>query len=452
MSNLDIKLHKGQSKVIRHLFRPLDPDSEEWKMRFCPVVGSRGFGKSYLSGAATVLAVAELERMDFSVPNKNIALLCGSHTQVVDIYYPLLAYNFGLEARCEKSSRVTGKFIFSNGTEVKCWSADAYERLRGSGQYLVIADEIVTWSVPGGSIQDAFESVIEPTVVTRWSPKQAKKFGAPSPGRILIPSTPKGRDYFYDLSVREITDDRWKTFSFTYKDTPLLSEEEIEKTKKHMDPVKFAREYLASFEESGANVFHSFDRRVHLDPNLEYFGEDEVVHAAIDFNIALNCTSFSAIRGNQLHVLDEHQGAANTEELAKVILKKFPKNKVICYPDPSGRSRKTSAPIGVTDFSILREHFEVLARSKAPPTVDSVAAVNRKLMNAAGDVDMFIHPRCSGFTNSLERTVWVENRPESATIDKSMNTEHFSDGIRYLIEYLWPVTNTRPVVIQSNRF
>jgi hypothetical protein len=181
--------------------------------------------------------------------------------------------------------------------------------------------------------------------------------------------------------------------------------------------------------------------------------EGEDVHVAIDFNIMLNCTSFHAIRGGQLHTLDESKGSANTEQLAHVIRSKYPRSRIICYPDPSGRARKTSAAIGATDFSILREAgFTVLARDKAPPLVDSVAAVNRKMMNAAGDIDMYVHPRCKGFIDSIERTVWLESRPETATIDKTQGVEHFSDGLRYLVDYLWPLNYSKPIFAQSPHF
>jgi len=445
----DIRLHPAQSEVIRHLF----VEDNGFQMKFVPVVGSRGLGKSFLSGAAVSLAINELEQLDASVPNKNIALLCGTHTQVTDIYWPLLAYQFGLESRCVKHSRSAGKFWFANGTEVRAWSADAYERLRGSGQYFVVADEMPSWSVPGGSHKDAWESVIEPAIVTRWSPKQARLVGAQSPGRALIPSTPMGKDFFYDLAQREHIDTRWKTFSYTYTDSPLLSHEEIELARKHSDPIKFAREYMASFEDSGLNVFYTFDRKTHVDPDLPEFEEDETVYAAIDFNIMMNATSFHAIRGDQLHCLDEHQGSANTEELAKAIKTKYPGKKIVCFPDPSGKARKTSAPVGVTDFSILKEAgFQVMAKKKAPPIVDSVAAVNRKFLNASGTVDFYIHPRCKGVINSLERTVWLENRPETAMIDKTGNIEHFSDGLRYIVEFNWPITSSKSAVVQSPTF
>ena len=147
-----------------------------------------------------------------------------------------------------------------------------------------------------------------------------------------------------------------------------------------------------------------------------------------------------AIRGKQVHILEEFKGHPDTETLAVALKTRFKGHKIYAYPDPSGRARKSSAPVGRTDFSILESHgIRCLARSKAPPIIDSVAAVNKKLMTAAGDIDLFVHPRCSGVITSLERTKWVDSNPDTATIDKSEGIEHFSDGIRYGIEYNFPI-------------
>jgi hypothetical protein len=147
-----------------------------------------------------------------------------------------------------------------------------------------------------------------------------------------------------------------------------------------------------------------------------------------------------AIRGNQVHILDEMQGHPDTESLATKLKEKYAGHRIISYPDPSGRARKTSAAVGVTDFKIL-ESKGILTRAhnKAPPIIDSVAAVNRKFKNASGDIDMLIHPRATNTIKSVERTQWTETNPDSATIDKKEGVEHWSDGLRYAIEYLYPI-------------
>jgi hypothetical protein len=434
----DIRLHRAQSEVINDLFGP-NPD---YKMRFEVVVGSRGLGKSYLAAAAALLATAELESMPSSVPNKNVTLICGTHTQVLDVYVPLLNYTFGLDQLSYKHSASQGRWYLPNGSMVTCRSAEAIERLRGTGQYLVIVDEMPTYTIPNASHESAWEAVIAPTITTRWSPERARAVGAPSPGRGLLIASPLYKDYFYELSQKEVVDDRWKTRHYTYRDSPLLDRKEIEQEKRSMDKYRFAREYEASFEDAGARVFFSFERKKHVKVDLEPIEKNETVHVSIDFNVMKNCSAFHVVRGGQIFTFDESEGTANTEELAKLIKSKFPSNKVVCYPDPSGRARKTSSPVGQTDFSILRDSgFEVLARPKAPPIVDSVNAVNRLFENANGEANWFVTPNCSGFIKSMERTVWLENRPDSAMIDKTMDVEHFGDGARYFAEYMFPVQN-----------
>ena len=431
-----IELHAAQSEIIGDLFGP-NPD---YKQRFEVVVGSRGLGKSWVAAAAAVLAAGELESLSEDVPNKNISILCGSYSQVTDIYFPLLAYTFGLEASCTQSSYAAGKFWLPRGTEIQCRSSENVDRMRGTGQYLVVCDEMPSWMTRGSNTAEAWDSVIEPCITTRWSPQRARELGAPSPGRGLMIASPLGKDFFYELAMREAIDDRWKTRYYDYTKSPFLDAKIIEQTRRVMDPLRFSREYLATFEDTGARVYYCFSRKDNVRSDLEPFTDSETVHCAIDFNVFRNCTTFNAIRGGQVFTLDESEGTANTEELAKLIRRRYPKNRIVCYPDPAGRQRKTSAAIGATDFSILKEAgFEVLARPKSPPIVDSVAAINRMFCNANGEHNWFISHTCHGAIKSLDRTVWLENRPDSAIIDKTQNVEHYSDGMRYLAEYLFPI-------------
>ena len=237
--------------------------------------------------------------------------------------------------------------------------------------------------------------------------------------------------------------------------------EEIEILRHNIDPIKFGREYLASFAESGNSVFYCFDRKLHVRDDLVYFergnhetpGED--VHVGIDFNVSINASCAFAKRGKEVHFIDEFQGSADTETLAVSIKARFWPNynnpqspeyhkkicKIYVYPDATGGARKTSAPVGQTDLSILSSHgFVVLTGGKVnPPIVDSVACVNRMLKTAAGTTSMYVSSKCKGLISSLERTVWVDGNSDTATIDKSKGQEHFSDACRYPISYLFPI-------------
>jgi hypothetical protein len=427
-----IKLHPKQSQVIKDLFVTK-------KNRYAVVNAARGFGKSYLASACAVMAVKELLDLPPDVPNKNIALIAPTYSQAVDIYYPLLAWQMGLEEYADKSSKSAGTFWFANNIQLKLWSYEASERLRGTGQYFVIADEVTSWSGAGMNLKESWESIIQPCVTTRWSVDAAARYNS-NPGRALIISTPRGYDYFYELYNRQDNDKDWKSYHFTYEDSPYLDPEEINRVRLTLDPLKFAREYKATFEDSGNSVFYTFDRKDHIDHDLPYFDDEEDIHVAIDFNVGIMAAVAFAIRANQIHILDEYQGSADTETLARELIEKYKDHRIISYPDPAGRARKTSAAVGITDFKILESHnIATRAHGKAPPIIDSVAAVNKKFRNANGDIDMYIHPRCVNTIKSIERTSWVESNPNLATINKKEGVEHWSDALRYAVEYLYPI-------------
>ena len=435
---MEINLHEGQSEVYSSLF--IDQTA-----RYAVACCSRGWGKSYLAASAAITAILELLELDAWVPHKTVYIIAPTYDQVTDIYYPLLNYEIGMEQHALKSSKDEGRFIFPNNVELRLLSYEAAERLRGKGAYFVVWDEVSSCK-KGIAPKEAWQSVIQPCIVTRWSPERAAYVGAPSPGRALIISTPRGYNYFYELYNKAEMSPEWQSFHYDFTSSPYLDQDEIEKIRREIDPLDFASEYLASFEESGNNVFYCFDRKVHVNRELEDFfppeglepGED--VHVAIDFNVGIMCASAFALRGGQLHFLHEFKDHPDTETLAISLSTRFKGHKIYAYPDPSGKARKTSAPVGVTDFSILESYkIRVLARPKAPPIADSVQAVNRLLKTAAGGVNLYVHPRCEGLIKSLERTKWVDKNPDTATIDKSEGIEHYSDGVRYAAEYLFPV-------------
>ena len=242
------------------------------------------FGKSYLAACAAVIAVQELMELDEDVPNKNVAIIAPTYQQAIDIYYPLLAYQLGMEEHAIKSSRVAGTFWFPKNVQLKIWSYEASERMRGTGQYFVVADEVCSWRGAGSSLKESWESVIQPCISTRWSKQNADKYGA-KPGKALIISTPMGFNYFYEMYNRQDADSQWKSYHYTFEDSPYLDDEEISRVKLTLDPLKFAREYTASFEDSGNTVFYTFNRKEHIDKDLPTFETGEDVHVAIDFNV-----------------------------------------------------------------------------------------------------------------------------------------------------------------------
>lgn len=455
MSDNQLILHEGQSDIFYDLFCTTE-------ISHAVGVCCRGFGKSFLAATAAVAAIDELIALPSWVPNKVVVIIAPTYSQVTDVYYNLLYYGMGLGELAIKASKDTGRFEFANNVELKLVSYEAVQRLRGTGIYFLIADEVRDWT-GGGGYQDAWDSILLPCMTTRWSPKHAREFGSKRSARSLTISTPKGYDFLYEMSRKCELNPEYKTYQYDYTKAPRLDQDEVMKIKATTDPVSFAREYEASFKDSGASVFYCFDRDLHVradiaDPvrgTVDVQGEQ--VNIGIDFNVLMQASSAFVIRGSEVQYVHEFKGAADTEQLALSIKAKYWPNyndprhpeykKKICkirvFPDPSGKSRKTSAVVGVTDFTILQSHgFEVLSHNAHPSIVDSVACVNRLLKTATGKASLFIHPRCTGLIKSMERTSWVDKNPDTATIDKSKGEEHFTDGVRYPMEYLFPIKSS----------
>jgi len=449
MSN--IILHPTQSDVYRAMFI-------DCVYRFMAVVCSRGWGKSFFAATAAATAVHELLALNPRVPHKVVYVIAPTYKQVTDIYYPLLAYDLGLKDLCIRESQPLGRFWFENNVELRLISYEAVERMRGMGAYFVVCDEVESWT-KGLGFKETWEGIIEPCITTRWSRMRADHYRSPHAGRAVIIGTPKGYTYFYDMFNRREIDKNWGGYNFDYTASPYLDPEEIEAKRHTLDPLTFAREYLASFKESGNGVFYCFDRNTHVRADLDDFicepDYKEDVHIGIDFNVGIQASSCFAIRGGQVHYLYEFMGHPDTDTLAKAIKTKFidKGHRVHAYPDPSGRSRKTSATVGVTDFSILESYkIHTHAPNAAPSLVDSANCVNRMLKTAAGDINLFVHPRCTGTIVSLERTKWTDTNPDVATIDKSEGIEHYSDGVRYGISFNFPIHAGTKTVKRGFRF
>src|SRR5210317_136621 len=173
---MNVELHNGQSCVYHDIFL-------EKLSRFFTVVTSRGWGKSFFAGACGATACFELIELDESVPNKVCHIIAPTFDQVKDIYYPILVYEMGLDAFCVKPpSKERGIFRFPSNTELRLVSFESVERMRGKGSYFVVNDEMSSWHKKITALE-AWQDIIQPCIVTRWSEERAAYFGAPSPGR-----------------------------------------------------------------------------------------------------------------------------------------------------------------------------------------------------------------------------------------------------------------------------
>ena len=450
-----ITLHPAQSEIYKDVFYN---DETRYTVGCC----SRGLGKSVLAAVAAMTAVHELMALPAWIPNKKVFIVGPTFDQTSDVYFDVIMYELGAEDFVIRASKQTGRLRFANNVELRLVSYESIAAMRGKGTYFLVLDEVSDFK-KGMDPYVAWQSVIKPCLVTRWSQDSADRYSQQilertdkivkvNPGRALIIGTPAGFNMFSDMMNYHEQDSQWATFVYDYTHAPYVSDAEVEHEKEMMDPRRFASEYLALVQESGNSVFYMFNRKKHVTADMPEPAEGEDIYVGIDFNVGIQASGAFIVRDKKMYWFEDFQGAADTSQLTELLCERFKGHKIYALPDPTGKARKTSAAVGATDFNILEAgKITILAHRASPPIVDSANAVNRMLETAGGTVSMYFHPRCKRLISSVEKTTWLD-RPDSAIIDKKSGVEHHSDYVRYATEFLFPIIKKRGRTAMSQHF
>lgn len=402
MSTVDIKLSPFQQGVVQDT------------SRFCVIAAGRRVGKSY--GVAAKL----LSRIGSYKSGSNIVIMSKTHANLKTIWLPMIRDIFP-DAYIDKVNLSELTITLVNGVVIHLKSgadANAVDSLRGISLVHAIIDEAAFIN----NFEYAWQDVIMPALADQM-------------GTADFVSSPNGHNGFYDLYQRgrspEFTE--WGSHHATWreafnKEAVALMAAEAQRT---VDPITYAREWEASFEGSGKRVYYSFDMAKHVTSEILPLGPKEPVCIGIDFNVGRNDSIVFATRGSRVEVLECLSGFSNTTDLCEELVARYAGHKIIAYPDPAGNARKTSAPVGVTDLSILRKHgIEVHARKSTRSIQDGVNAVNALLHQDT----LVFHPNASLLIKSLDRLSWKEGSTTNKYADDQWS--HSADALRYPVEFL----------------
>ena len=195
-------------------------------------------------------------------------------------------------------------------------------------------------------------------------------------------SSPSGLNHFYELYMVAKTRNDWATFHFRTEDGGYVTMDELASMRAEMDAKRYAQEFEASFETLQNRVYHAFDRE-HNVTRLDL--RDGALLIGMDFNVNPMTAVIAQRAGNQCHVIDEIVlNNSNTQEMMQEINRRYPGRRGAVHPDPSGVARKTSAPVGKTDFHIIEEAGWPVCPTQPYPLVDRTNTVNARLCNAQG--------------------------------------------------------------------
>ena len=146
----------------------------------------------------------------------------------------------GLVQNCNYSDNY---IRLKNGSEILFRSAEKYDNIRGLTVDYGVLDEAAFMK------EDAWKEAIRPVFMVRGK-------------KVLFVSTPKGKNWFYELFQLGRSGDykQYTTYTGSSYDTPYIHPDEISDAKRTLPENVFQQEYLARFIDSGGEVFSNLEK------------------------------------------------------------------------------------------------------------------------------------------------------------------------------------------------
>lgn len=137
-------------------------------------------------------------------------------------------------------SKTDLRIEFINDSVIEFRSGDDPDNLRGEGLLMVVVDEAAYVT------RELWENVLRPSL-------------SDTGGKGILKSTPKGKNYFFEMFQRGLDPEYpdFASFSFPSESNPFIPKLEIEAAKRELPELVYRQEYLAEFLDDGAGVFRN---------------------------------------------------------------------------------------------------------------------------------------------------------------------------------------------------
>jgi len=294
-------------------------------------------------------------------------------------------------------------------------------------------DRIVSYSV-GYSMIDEVD-VVHPNkridAIKRISSRNS--FKKSTYNSIDFVSTPEGYSYMYNFFVKNANLNKQLFVLNTLDNQNNLGAGYIDGLRELYDSHQLKAYLEGEFINlTNSNVYYKFDRIINHSDEVQ--SNRDTLHIGMDFNIG-NMSAVVHVIKDQPIAVDELTGINDTSDMCNVIKEKYPNNRIIIYPDASGRQRRTSTT--TTDIEILKNAgFKVNARNQNPFVTDRVKNMNRMFCNGKNEVNYYVNTRtCQEYTEALERMPNDKN----GIPDKTSGFDHITDAGGYFLYYEYPL-------------
>lgn len=384
------------------------------------LVAGLGSGKSFIATLKTIIIKLQHPEMRVAYYLPTVPLI----KDIAFIKFPEMLASMGLTFTLNK----TDKEIHIDGYGTIIFrSMSNPETIVGYEVHYSLIDEVDI--LPQETMEVAFNKILA---------RNRQK--GPDTNKLDVVGTPEGFKFFYKRFVTEARDTDKLIVARTY-DNKHLPDGYIAELEAQYPP-NLLEAYLNGkfINLTSGTVYLYFDRTKH---DCDWIVErGEIIHVGQDFNIG-GCISKLFVVREGIPALVDELISYDTMEVAKSLKERYPKNKIIVYPDASGAQRSTNA--SRSDIQILRdEGFIIEASASNPPVRDRINAVNGLLANNR----LFVNVKaCPLGVTALEQQAYDKNGdPEkfsgAATVD-----DH-NDAFGYFIVRKFPLHKPKAAVSQ----
>lgn len=322
------------------------------------------------------------------------------------------------------NTKMTIKTVF--GSKLLVAGADKPKRLEGVPSDFVMIDESADQQ-PG-----LFSRTILPMLTERSG--NCYRLGVPKKDGI---GRMEFRE-FYQHGLQGLN----QIASFHWVSADILDPGEVELARAHLDPVEFAEQFEAMWQDLGSSVYYNFGQ-VNLRDDFDYDPAYEIV-VGCDFNVDPMCWTLSQFIDGKLYVFDElFLRDANTPKTMDFLANKFHAHTAgwKFFGDATSKARKTNA--SRSDYVIIKNdarfgNKRVIFPEKNPSRRDRYASVNAAFKTADGNTRLYVHTRCKRLINDFNAVSYVEGTTD---LEDYTGTDlgHMSDALGYEVYGLMPI-------------
>lgn len=239
MAEIKVSLHEKQREVFQHPAR--------YKILAC----GRRWGKTTLSAWIVILSAV-------NNPNTTYFIVAPTFSQIKILWR--MIKRFVPQQTVKRIMEGELYIEFKNGSIIFAKSGDNPDNLRGEGLNGVVLDECAMLK------PEVWNEAIRPAL-------SDKK------GWAIFISTPKGKNWFYELFLRGLDPNQSEYQSFQYPSisNPLLHKNEIDEMATTMPEITYRQEILATFVDSGGLVFRGLEKVLDSTPEAPKPGEFYVI-------------------------------------------------------------------------------------------------------------------------------------------------------------------------------